>query len=68
MRSLAQASRLPFLPIRVPTFVLKLILGEMSIEVLKSTTISAQKIQEAGFPFSFPVIEEALRNLLARGD
>lgn len=64
MRSLARACHLPFLPVPVPTFLLKLILGEMSIEVLKSTTISSQKIQAAGFDFSFPKIEDALRDLL----
>jgi len=64
MRTLARASRLPFVPIPVPTFFLKLILGEMSIEILKSTTISVEKVQAAGFHFSFPEIEDALRDLL----
>jgi len=64
MQALARASRVPFLPVPVPTIILKWMLGEMSIEVLKSTTISSQKIQVAGFDFSFPTIEEALRDLL----
>ena len=47
----------------VPTFVLKIMLGEMSIEVLKSTTVSAQKIQDAGFVFDYPEITKSLSSL-----
>ena len=47
----------------VPSFVLKIMLGEMSIEVLKSTTVSAQKIQDAGFVFDYPKITKSLSSL-----
>ncbi len=47
----------------VPSFVLKIMLGEMSIEVLKSTTVSAQKITEAGFVFDYPTITSSLSTL-----
>ncbi len=53
-----------YLPIYVPSFVLKIILGEMSVEVLKSAKVSAQKIQAAGFVFDYPTVEEALVDLL----
>ena len=52
-----------FISVPVPAFVLKIMMGEMSIEVLKSCTISADKIQKAGFSFQFPTIERALANL-----
>lgn len=52
-----------FLPLRIPAFLLRLILGEMSVEVLKSTTVSNLKLREAGFQFRFPEIEEALVEL-----
>jgi len=55
-----------FIPIHVPAFALKLIMGQRSIEVLKSTTVSAAKIKEAGFQFSFPGIEGAIHNLLKK--
>jgi len=35
----------------------------MSIEVLKSTTVSAQKIQDAGFVFDYPEITKSLSTL-----
>jgi uncharacterized protein len=54
-----------YIPIPVPAFVLKLVLGEMSIEVLKSATVSSKKIEEAGFLFQYPGIESAIRKLAA---
>ena len=53
-----------FIPIHVPSFVLKIVLGEMSVEVLKSATVSAEKIQQAGFIFQYPVIDSAILRLL----
>jgi uncharacterized protein len=53
-----------FLTIRVPAFVLKLVLGEMSIEVLKTNVVSSKKIIDAGYVFQFPTLEIALKNLL----
>lgn len=53
-----------FLKIHVPAFLLKIVLGEMSIEVLKSTTVSAQKILAMGYQFSFPTIDAALESLV----
>ena len=47
----------------VPEFVLKTMLGEMSIEVLKSATVSNKKIEDAGYVFMFPGIEAAVKNL-----
>ena len=47
----------------VPSFILKIMLGEMSIEVLKSTTVSPQKIQDAGFVFDYPEISKSLSTL-----
>lgn len=53
-----------FLKIKVPEFLLKTALGEMSIEVLKSTTVSSAKVLTNGFNFQFPNIDFALENLL----
>lgn len=49
-----------FLPIHVPGILLKIGLGEMSIEVLKSTTVNSKKVSDSGFQFAFPTINAAL--------
>jgi NAD dependent epimerase/dehydratase family enzyme len=41
-------------------------LGERSVEILKSATVSAQKISNAGFVFNFPKLDAALKNLLGQ--
>ena len=53
-----------FVHMHIPAFVLKTMMGEMSVEVLKSTTVSAEKIRTAGFTFLYPDIESALTNLI----
>ncbi len=53
-----------FIPVHVPSFVLKTVLGEMSIEVLKSATVNCDKIKSTGFRFLYPSVEPAFTNLL----
>lgn len=55
-----------FIPSYVPKFVLKIMMGERSIEVLKSTNVNCDKIRNTGFTFLFPSIEMALKNLLKK--
>jgi uncharacterized protein (TIGR01777 family) len=62
-KELANQKKKIFITVYVPSFVLQLVLGEMSTEVLKSTTVSAEKILSAGFEFKFPEIKEALADL-----
>lgn len=51
--------------VHVPGFALKIILGELSIEVLKSATVSSRKVENNGFSFFFPTVETAIRELEA---
>lgn len=52
-----------FLKLPVPKWLLQLILGEMSTEVLKSTTVSADKILQAGFLFGASNMDTFLGNV-----
>lgn len=61
-KALAKAvSRPAFFP--VPSFALKLAMGEMSTIVLDSQTVVSTKLGNLGFRFTYPEIEEALKNL-----
>ena len=61
---LAKSRKKFYIPVPVPAFVLKLMLGEMSIEILKSATVSATKVQQAGFTFYYPSIKGATDKLI----
>ncbi len=52
-----------FIPFHVPAFVLQIMLGQRSIEVLKSATVSCKKILDTGFAFRHNDIETALKDL-----
>lgn len=54
-----------FIPMHVPAFVLRIMMGQRSIEVLKSANVSCKKILDTGFEFTFKTIEAALENLAA---
>ncbi|MGG9960324.1 TIGR01777 family oxidoreductase [Ferruginibacter sp. SUN106] len=58
--------RLFFIPLHVPTFILKLMLGGRSIEILKSAAVSCKKIVATGFSFQFKNIESALEDLVGK--
>lgn len=55
-----------FIPIHVPSFILKLVLGEMSVEILKSAAVSSEKVSSIGFEFQFPDLIPALNNLIQK--
>lgn len=50
---------------KVPAFVLKIVLGEMSIAVLTGKRVSSQKIKDAGFNFQFEDLKTALSNCVS---
>lgn len=54
------------LVIPVPTFFMKLLMGERSSIVLNSTKVSAKKIEKSGYMFQFPTLESALKNLYGK--
>lgn len=58
----------PFVNIGVPSFALKIILGEMANMVLGGNKVSAKKIRETGFEFRYPSLDEALDKTFAQGE
>lgn len=60
--TLAKARNKFYIPVPVPSFILKLMLGEMSFEILKSATVSSAKLEKAGFSFRYPDIKAAVKS------
>ncbi|OJJ17175.1 TIGR01777 family protein [marine bacterium AO1-C] len=52
-----------FLP-NVPSFMLKIMLGEMASIVIDGNRVSSKKIANSGFEFKFPDLKQALEQLL----
>jgi NAD dependent epimerase/dehydratase family enzyme len=53
-----------FLHVHIPSFMLKIILGEMGTELIKSCTVCSDKIKKTGFQFIYPTLGSALTTLL----
>jgi uncharacterized protein (TIGR01777 family) len=53
----------PVWPIKVPEFVLKAVLGEMSQVILISNRTSSQKLLNTGFKFRYAGLDEALKEI-----
>jgi uncharacterized protein len=53
-----------YLLLPTPSFVLRLVMGEMADVVLGSTRVSSQKVENQGFVFKFPNALAALKDLL----
>lgn len=49
---------------KIPPFILKILLGEMSIVILTGQRVSSEKIQKTGFEFQFNDLEKTLINCL----
>jgi uncharacterized protein len=64
MLKIAKARRRPYIAVHIPEFALKIALGEMSIEVLKSATMDDGRIRKTGFNFIFPTVDAALNDLI----
>lgn len=54
----------PFFMPNVPSFLLKIILGEMAVVVTEGSRVSSEKIQKEGFVFRYTSLKNALSHLL----
>ena len=55
-----------FISFHVPAFLLNILFGGVSIELLKSVQVNAGKIRKTGFQFLFPGIDAAIKQLCQR--
>lgn len=65
-RTLATVLGKSLLPLPVPSFVIKLIFGEMSAVVLEGSRVSNAKLKNLSFKLTFEDLGGALRNLLKK--
>ncbi len=62
-KALAKILHRPMWPVRVPSFILRMLLGEKAAIILTSQRVSSKKIISAGFNFQFKNLEDALENI-----
>ena len=63
MRATAKAIKKPYFLPKVPSFVMKVFMGEMSTLVLSSNRVSSEKLLSQGFKFEYDHLAEALQDL-----
>lgn len=64
IKAIGKILRRPILLPRVPAWALRMVLGELSEIVLKGSEVSSEKIQRAGYEFTFPELIPALQDTL----
>jgi hypothetical protein len=62
-KALAKSINRPYIGICVPSFMLKLLFGDMSKILLEGSRISSKKIEKNGYVFKFETLKKALNNL-----
>lgn len=63
VEKIIEAKNLTAIKMPTPSFIMKMVLGEMSNTILNSTSVSSAKIQEAGFAFNYPDLNIALADI-----
>jgi uncharacterized protein (TIGR01777 family) len=63
-KKIAKVLKKPLFMPNVPSFVLKLLFGELASALLEGSRASSEKIQNAGFEFKFPDLKGTLEDLL----
>lgn len=63
-KSIAKILRKPLWLPNIPEFMIKILLGEMSVLVLSSQKVSCEKLLKSSYQFQFRNVEDALSELL----
>ncbi|MFA5651354.1 MAG: DUF1731 domain-containing protein, partial [Proteiniphilum sp.] len=64
MHALAKEMNRPFFFPKVPSFLLRLFMGEAAGMVLEGSPVSSEKIVSQGFSFRYPTVREAIKAAL----
>lgn len=64
MRTVSKVMKRPFFFPAIPSFVFRILYGEMASILLKGTRVSSEKIISSGYSFMFPWLRSALLSLL----
>ena len=65
-KTLAKQTNKIFIPIGVPTFVLKILFAEMSILLTTGSRVSSEKVEKSGFNFSYKNLDKALEDSIQK--
>ena len=65
-RKISTVLKRPFWVPNIPSFIMKLVFGEMSDILLEGSRVSSDKIEKLGFKFQYHNLTEALKNLLIK--
>jgi uncharacterized protein (TIGR01777 family) len=65
-KAVAKQLRRPYWLPNLPAFLLRALLGEMSMVVLSSTKVSSKKIEGTHFNFKYALLADALKNLYGK--
>ncbi|MEP1095044.1 MAG: TIGR01777 family oxidoreductase [Cyclobacteriaceae bacterium] len=63
-KQLAKELNKPLILPNVPSFALRLLVGEMQVMLTGGNKVSSKKIEQTGFDFQYPSLHSALKNLV----
>jgi len=63
VRKISERMKMPFWLPNIPSILIRLIFGEMSVMLLNGSRVSSERIIAAGYKFYFPTIDGALQDL-----
>ncbi|MES2800561.1 MAG: TIGR01777 family oxidoreductase [Bacteroidota bacterium] len=64
MKELAKAMKKPFFMPKIPSFIIKLLFGELADALLNGSKISAEKVIKSGYKFQFSNFQEATKSFI----
>ena len=65
-RKISGILKKPFWFPNIPTFLIRIVFGEMSVMLLNGSRVAPKKIEATGYKFQFPSIDNTLKSLLIK--